>query len=170
MTTVYVAVGSNIEPEVSILLGLERLAGMLSVCAISQFYRTAAVGPAGQPDYLNGVVEIATDLAPLALRDALRRVEAAAGRVRTLDKYAPRTLDLDVILYGQRVLNEDGLVLPSPDIRTRPFVAQPLVELAPRLVLPDTEEPLKDIVARLDITTLQPDTAFSCRVRERILK
>jgi dihydroneopterin aldolase/2-amino-4-hydroxy-6-hydroxymethyldihydropteridine diphosphokinase len=141
----YVAVGSNIEPENNIPHALLELKTHVIISAISNFYRTSPVGRRNQPDFINGALKIHTDRSPRELKyDILRKIEEKLGRVRSDDKFAPRTIDLDLILYGGLVIDEPGLCLPDPSIRLYPFVAIPLTEVAPELILPDTKTPLAD--------------------------
>jgi 2-amino-4-hydroxy-6-hydroxymethyldihydropteridine diphosphokinase len=105
------------------------------VLAVSSFYRTAPVGYLAQPEFVNAAVAVETTLAPRALLDALQAIEAAAGRERRF-KDAPRTLDLDILLYGDRVADEPGLMLPHPRLHERAFALAPLVEIAPDAVVP----------------------------------
>ena len=145
---VYISVGSNIDPEMNIPRALEELKRYVHVKATSTFYRTMPIGRPEQQFFLNGVWLIETDKTPQELKFAiLRNIEQELGRIRTQDKYAARTIDLDIALYGDRVIKEDELVIPDPDIRERSFIAIPLMELNPSLVLPDTGE----IISSLDI-------------------
>ena len=105
------------------------------VLAVSSFYRTAPVGYLAQPEFVNAAVTVETTLAPRALLDALQAIEAAAGRERRF-KDAPRTLDLDILLYGDRVAHEPGLSIPHPRLHERAFALAPLVEIAPDAVVP----------------------------------
>jgi 2-amino-4-hydroxy-6-hydroxymethyldihydropteridine diphosphokinase len=105
------------------------------VLAVSSFYRSAPVGYLEQPEFVNAAVTVETTLAPRALLDALQAIEAAAGRERRF-KDAPRTLDLDILLYGDRVADEPGLMLPHPRLHERAFALAPLVEIAPDAVVP----------------------------------
>jgi 2-amino-4-hydroxy-6-hydroxymethyldihydropteridine diphosphokinase len=105
------------------------------VLAVSSFYRTAPVGYLAQPEFVNAAVAVETALAPRALLDALQAIEAAAGRERRF-KDAPRTLDLDLLLYGDRVADEPGLTIPHPRLHERAFALAPLVEIAPDAVVP----------------------------------
>ena len=161
---VFIGVGSNIAPEANIPLALERLAKSLSLRAVSTFYRTAPVGPAGQPPFVNGVVEALSELPPRKLKfHVLRPIEASLGRRRSgADKYAPRTIDLDLLLYGDAVLSQRGLTLPDPDIRERPFLAAGLLELEPGLVLPDGT-PLRPAPG----AAMEPLADFSRLLKER---
>ncbi len=141
----FIAVGSNVLPEDNVPRALARLRTHLSIVAVSTFYRTTAVGRPGQPDFVNGVVAIRTARPPREVKfDVLRRIEAELGRVRTADKYAARTIDLDLLLYGTMVVDTPDLHLPDATIRSYPFVAIPLLELACDLILPDTRTPLSE--------------------------
>ncbi|MBM3240842.1 2-amino-4-hydroxy-6-hydroxymethyldihydropteridine diphosphokinase [Candidatus Poribacteria bacterium] len=165
----YIAVGSNIEPEKNILNALGILKRYVRVKASSTFYRTMPLGRPEQAVFLNGVWHIETVKTARALKfDLLRRIEAELGRVRTDDKYAARTIDLDIAVYGDEVINEPDIHLPDPDIRHRPFIAIPLLELAPALALPDTGEQLSSLPVTQDRTGLEPLDVFTASLRERI--
>jgi len=167
--TAYIAVGSNIEPEQNILKGLGLLAQHVPITAVSTFYRTEALGRPEQPSFLNGACAVLTYAEPRRLKfDILRCIEDAVGRVRMADKYAPRPLDLDIALYGGIVADEDGLQIPDPDIRKRPFLAVPLLELAPEAVLPDSGERLADIVGRMATSGLTADEPFTETLKARL--
>ena len=143
--------------------------GQLRVLASSTFYRTAPLGRPEQPPFVNGVWRIQTTIEPRPLKfHVLRGIEAALGRVRTEDRYAPRTIDLDVVLYGDAVVEEPGLVLPDPDVRERPFIALPLLELAPDLVLPDTGEQLSAVCPAQRPPDMQPLCELTQTLRARI--
>ena len=143
----YVAVGSNIEPRRNIPAALTMLCERVVVSGVSTVYRSEAVGPDGRvqadaPDFLNAVFEVRTARGPAELkRDVLRPIEAGLGRTRGEGTYAPRTIDLDLVLYGDATIDADGLRIPAPDL-LRPFVIVPLLELAPHLVLPNSRQPL----------------------------
>ena len=156
----FVAIGSNIKPEDNIPRALSMLNTELSITAMSNFYRSAAAGSTAQPDFLNGVVKIKTAKQPHEIKfDILRKIEERLGRVRSADKFAPRTIDLDLILCGTLVIDEPGLVLPDQAIRHYPFVAIPLRELAPDLPLPDTRTLLsaEPVMIRTSELQLQPE-------------
>lgn len=181
-TDAYITVGSNIRPEKNIALALGRLGESVDLRAVSTFYRTrplprpygvggstAETDTADQPDYLNGVVHVRTGVAPRPLKfEILRPIEAELGRGRGGDSYAARTIDLDIAVYGDRVIDEDDLRIPDPDIRTRPFVAVPLLELAPELILPDTGEPLAGLEAGRPGSGLVPDPEFTAHLQSRM--
>lgn len=165
----YIAVGSNIEPEENIPKALEKLKRNVRVKTTSTFYRTMPIGRPEQDAFLNGIWEIETKKTAHALKfDVLRRIETEIGRMRTDDKYAARTIDLDIALYGDLVIDAPDFQIPDPDIRTRPFIAVPLLELAPALVLPDTGEQLASIAIAPEIAGLEPVDDFTASLRERI--
>lgn len=165
----YIAVGSNIEPEANIPRALLHLCDFAPVRALSTFYRTPALNRPDDPDFLNGVCLVHWNASPRALKfNVLRAIERELGRVREHDAYAPRTIDLDLLVFGARIIEEPGLVLPDPDIRERPFLALPLLELDPELVLPGTNEPLAALAAAMDQTAMAPETAFTNALRMRL--
>ena len=132
----YIGLGANLgEPEAALLTALKQLAGTPGIlaCESSPFYRSAPVDATG-PDFVNMVARLQTTLAPLQLLDVLQALEQAHGRQRRY-RNAPRTLDLDLLLYGTTVIHSERLVLPHPRMHERAFVLLPLYDLAPRLVL-----------------------------------
>jgi len=127
----FVALGSNLGDRRAHLR--RAVAGLPGVVAVSEVYETDPVGgPGDQPPYLNAVVELETDLGPRALLEVGRRLEEAAGRVRA-GRWGPRTLDVDVLLVGDLVVDEPDLQVPHPRLRERPFVLVPLSDLAPEV-------------------------------------
>lgn len=147
---VFVALGANLGDPLRQLRGaiaaLAQLRGF-EVRAVSRFHRTAPVGgPAGQPDYCNAVLEGTSELEPESLLAALLALEQRFGRVR-LEPMGPRTLDLDLLLFGTRRVASESLQLPHPRMEERLFVLEPLAELAPDLVLMDSGQPIR---ARID--------------------
>ena len=115
---------------------------------VSRWYETEPVGVAAQPPFLNGAAAGETGLSPGALLDAILEIERERGRTRPFAG-APRTLDLDLVLFGDRVLNEPGLVVPHPRFRERRFVLEPLAEIAPAMVDPVTGLTVAGLLARL---------------------
>ena len=133
-----IALGSNIEdPEAQVRRGFAELALLPDtwVTARSTLHRTAPVGYAEQPDFINACALVETRLAPRALLEGLLAIEQRHGRVRTIAN-GPRTLDLDIILYGGAVIDEPGLKVPHPRAHERAFVLDPLVEVWPDAVIP----------------------------------
>lgn len=161
-----VALGSNIEPRVHLPRALARMKELLTVTAVSHVYETVPVGDDGEalgeapgeavgealgPFFLNAAVRGETRRSPGELKwQVLRPLEAELGRVRTEDKNAPRTLDLDLVLYGRLVLRdpEQGLTLPDPELLTRAHLALPVAEVAGELVHPETHRPLAELGSR----------------------
>jgi 2-amino-4-hydroxy-6-hydroxymethyldihydropteridine diphosphokinase len=133
-----IALGSNLDdPESHVLRAFDDLAALAQtkVLARSRLYRTAPVGYADQPDFVNACALVETSLAPRALLDGLLAIEARHGRVRGIPN-GPRTLDLDIVLYGDRVVDEPGLCIPHPRAHERDFVLKPLRDVWPDAVIP----------------------------------
>ena len=138
MIRAYIAFGANLgEPAAAFADALRRLDGLpgTRVVASSSLYRSAPVGVAGQPDYLNAVIALDTTLAPRALLEALLAIEHDAGRRRDFPM-APRTMDLDLLLHGDAVIDEPGLQVPHPRMHERAFALLPLAEIAPAASIP----------------------------------
>ena len=134
---VFVGLGANLgDARATLAHALQALAALpqTQCLAVSSIYRSAPVEASG-PDFFNAVAELQTSLAPLALWHALQAIEQAHGRLRPY-RNAPRTLDLDLLLYGERVIDEAGLSVPHPRLHLRAFVLEPLAELAPGLAHP----------------------------------
>lgn len=171
MAEAFIAVGSNIEPLQNVPAALEMLLEDVRVTAVSTMYRTAPLGRPEQPPFVNGIWRIETALEARELKfTLLRGIEARLGRVRTDDAYAARPIDLDIALFGEAVIDEPGLVVPDPDIRERPFLAVPLVELSPGLRLPGMEDKLADAPVCRDVSGLQPLPELTEQLRERIAR
>ena len=150
MTTAYIGLGSNLqEPARQLRAALEAMAGLpgSAVTRVSAAYRSAAVGPGTQPDYLNAVAALETTLDPDTLLAQLQRIEQVQGRVRTV-RWGPRTLDLDILLYGTAQRRSASITIPHPALTQRNFVLYPLLEICgPNLKLPDGTD-LGTLVAR----------------------
>lgn len=134
----YIGLGSNLNhPRRQLEQALATLSRVVGIHLLrrSPWYVSQAVGPGSQPDYLNGVLELETCLTAEALLDVLQQVEAQQGRERTVH-WGPRTLDLDLLLYGTQVIDSPGLQVPHPRLGERAFVLAPLADLAPSLCLP----------------------------------
>ena len=140
MTDCYIALGSNLEnPLQQLRDAIAALAGLPAsqLAAVSRAYTSAAVGPGEQPDYLNAAARLDTELAPLQLLDALQDIERRQGRTRG-ERWSARTLDLDLLLYGDTTLSTERLTLPHPRMSERNFVLYPLLDVADaNLMLPD---------------------------------
>ena len=138
MTLAYIGLGSNLaDPQAQVTLALRELAQLphTRLLAQSRLYISAPVGPA-QPDFINAAALLETQLAPLALLDALQQIERDHQRVR-LQHWGPRTLDLDLLLYGEQTIDCERLSVPHPFLTQRSFVLYPLADINPQLQLPD---------------------------------
>jgi 2-amino-4-hydroxy-6-hydroxymethyldihydropteridine diphosphokinase len=138
MAIAYVGLGANIGPrEVTLLRAIDLLAEAddVEVLAVSQLRETEPVGVVDQPPFLNGTVEVETALPPRPLLDLLLEIERTLGRVRK-ERWGPRTVDLDLLVYGDEVVDEPGLRVPHPRLHERRFALEPLAELAPDLDVP----------------------------------
>ena len=138
MTRAYVGLGANLGPrEVTLLRAVDMLAAAdgVEVVAVSQLRETDPVGVVDQPPFLNGAVAIDTTLAPRALLDVLLETERALGRVRA-ERWGPRTIDLDLLVYGDQIVDEPGLRVPHPRLAERRFALEPLADLDPALEIP----------------------------------
>jgi 2-amino-4-hydroxy-6-hydroxymethyldihydropteridine diphosphokinase len=149
-TPVAIALGSNLGDRVAhIAFAVAELSRLLDDVTVSRLVDTAPVGvPGDQPHFLNAAVTGTTSLAPRTLLDGLLAIERAAGRERPY-RFAPRTLDLDLILYGDRILREAGLELPHPRFRERAFVLEPLAEIAGDWVDPVTGSTISALLRSL---------------------
>ena len=152
MTRAYVGLGANLGPkEVTLLRAVDLLAVEpgVEVLAVSQLHETQPVGNTHQPDFLNGAVSVDTSLSPRGLLDALLRVEQELGRVRDDERWGPRTIDLDLLVYGDEIVDEPGLRVPHPRLHERRFALEPLVDLEPELVVPGLGA-VSELLAQLD--------------------
>jgi dihydroneopterin aldolase/2-amino-4-hydroxy-6-hydroxymethyldihydropteridine diphosphokinase len=146
---VLLALGSNINAEHNLQVAAQRLASRFHLRAVSPVYETAPVGKTNQPNFLNAAASIETDLAAAELKQALQAIEQELGRVRTDDKNAPRTIDLDISLFDAQVLAVGQRHIPDPDILRYPHIARPLADLAPQQRHPETGQTLQEIAQGL---------------------
>lgn len=150
MVTVYVGLGSNLDqPRRRVSAALQRLAATpgLTLLSHSACYRSAPLGPAGQPDYINAVAAVQTTLPAEDVLAILQLIENENDRRRDGPRWGPRTLDLDLLLYGAQCIDSPRLTLPHPGLSEREFVLYPLFEIAPQLEIPG-RGPLAGLVAR----------------------
>jgi 2-amino-4-hydroxy-6-hydroxymethyldihydropteridine diphosphokinase len=139
MPLAYVGLGANLgDRDATLRRALELLAAEpgVELVAVSAVRETDPVGYADQPPFLNAVAAVETELPPRALLDRLLAIECALGRARTGPRFGPRTIDLDLLLHGDAVVDEPGLTLPHPRLHERRFALEPLAELDPHLEIP----------------------------------
>ncbi len=149
--------GSNIEPAGNLRRAVAFLCRHVRIIAISTVYLTPAEGRPEQPPYYNCVVEVETETPPMELKySILRPIEGSLGRKRTADRFAARTIDLDIVLYDDLIIRNDDLTLPDPQIQQRAFVALPLQELSPGLRLPGSGLSISEIAASLPRCGMMP--------------
>ena len=152
MTLAYIALGSNLASPLEQVNAAVQALGEIPqsrIVAVSSFYRTPPLGPQDQPDYLNAAVVLDTALNAETLLDNTQRIELQQGRVRKAERWGPRTLDLDIMLFGDEVINTERLTVPHYDMKNRGFMLWPLFEVAPNLIFPD-DIPLKSILDSLN--------------------
>ena len=152
MARAYVGLGANLGPkEVTILRAVDLLGATegIEVLELSRLRETEPVGVTEQPPFLNGAVALETSLPPRELLDVLLRVERELGRVRDGERWGPRTIDLDLLLYGDETVDEPGLSVPHPRLHERRFALEPLADLEPELAIPGLG-PVSEALSKLD--------------------
>lgn len=159
--TVYISLGSNLDnPQQQVTRAIEEIEQIAEtqVTNLSPWYRSSPMGPQDQPNYINGVAELRTDLTPHQLLDALQAIEQSHRRIRA-ERWGPRTLDLDILLFGSHVIQQPRLQIPHPGMTERNFVLIPLADIAPDLVLPNgtTLVTLLEICSSEGIVRLSPN-------------
>ncbi|MDH5751210.1 MAG: 2-amino-4-hydroxy-6-hydroxymethyldihydropteridine diphosphokinase [Deltaproteobacteria bacterium] len=152
-----IGLGSNINPESNLVKAKDLLAQWPGIhpMAFSRLYRTKAWGKTDQDDFLNAVIKLETRLEPLELLGALQQIENMLGRER-LEKWGPRTIDLDILDYGGLVLQTDRLVLPHPLLHQRAFVLVPLLGVDPDWRHPISGLPARELLAGLPPEEMEP--------------
>ncbi len=154
---VYIGLGSNLAtPVAQINSARAAIAAQAGVQerGFSSLYRSAPMGPQDQPDYINAVMALATDLPPMALLRCLQNIENNQGRVRTGEQWGARTLDLDILMYGDQKIDLPDLTVPHKGLAERAFVLYPLFEIAPQLVVPG-KGPIAALVAACPLAGLK---------------
>ena len=166
METAYIGLGSNLaDPRAQVTSALRALDALprSRLLRHSRLYRSAPWGQREQPEFVNAVALLETALAPRELLDALLSIERGAGRARDGTRWGPRVLDLDILLYGERVLDESGLRVPHPHLGERAFVLLPLAEIAPHAQVPGLGR-VDTLLARIDAggcVVLEPDPVLA---------
>jgi 2-amino-4-hydroxy-6-hydroxymethyldihydropteridine diphosphokinase len=159
---VFIALGSNIDSEYNIQEAIRLLALHTRLVSVSSVYETAPVGKTDQPNFLNAAALVETELTAAELKSrVLQSIERQLGRVRTYDKNAPRTIDLDITLYNDEILELGSRHIPDPDLLRYPHIAVPMADLAPGLKHPETGQTLLEIAAQLPKKGLVQRTDFA---------
>ena len=170
MVRAYIEVGSNINPAENVRNAIRLLSKEVHILEISTIYQTQPEGGLKQPPYYNCVVAIETKASPEELKNrVLRKIERDLGRKRSRDEYASRTIDLDLILYDDLVLKNDDFILPDPKIAKRPYLAIPLSELEPELILPGSGLSINKIASNLISEGMQPLYNYSELLKKEII-
>jgi 2-amino-4-hydroxy-6-hydroxymethyldihydropteridine diphosphokinase len=146
---VYVAVGSNVDAVRHLQLALRELRELYPELTVSPAYRNKAVGFEGD-DFVNLAVGFRTSLTLAQVREQLQKIEAACGRAPDAPKWAPRSMDLDILLFGDLVSNQPGLVVPRPDLVRRPYMLKPMADIGPDVVHPVSGKTMRELWEAFD--------------------
>lgn len=169
MTEVYISLGSNIEPERNMERAVVALGREVKIRMLSTVYLTRPLERSGQPDFYNCVALIETDRSARSLKfDILRGIERSLGRKRTEDRFAPRTIDLDILLYDREEIRQADLVVPDPEIYSRPFLARSLSEISPGLRLPGHGGDVDAIARKLGTRGMEAMPSFTEKLRSLV--
>jgi 2-amino-4-hydroxy-6-hydroxymethyldihydropteridine diphosphokinase len=151
----YLSLGTNLgDRKANLETILDLLAQQVDISRVSSIYQTEPWGYSDQPFFLNQVAEINTTLRPVELLDFLKGIERQLGRKPTT-RYGPRVADIDILFYGDEIIETDRLIVPHPRFRERAFVVVPLAEIAPDLLIPGSEETIKELLAGMDTTGVE---------------
>ncbi|MEI6068430.1 MAG: 2-amino-4-hydroxy-6-hydroxymethyldihydropteridine diphosphokinase [Methylococcaceae bacterium] len=156
-TIAYIGLGSNLEqPVAQITLARIAIASITGVqeLAFSSLYHSLPMGPQDQPDYVNAVMGVKTDLLPMALLRSLQAIENDQGRQRIGERWGARTLDLDVLIYGEQEIDVPDLTVPHKGLEERSFVLYPLFEIAPQIIVPGKGS-ITDLIAKCPLSGLR---------------
>lgn len=155
MARAYLGLGSNLgNREANLQMALRALTRMAQVTQVSSLYETDPVGPQ-QPPFCNAACEIETGLRPRALLRFVESIEHEIGRRPGEERWGPRPIDIDILLYGEGIVDEDGLVIPHPEMLNREFVMVPLAEIAPNAAFPGRDETIGALAGTLDASGVQ---------------
>ncbi len=157
MTRVYIGLGSNLDnPKSQISRAINALEKLpeTELLRCSSLYRSKPVGPKDQPDYINAVVILDTALSALTLLNHMQAIEDQQGRVRGSERWGPRTLDLDLLMYGDERINDKHLTVPHQEMHKRNFVLYPLHEISPGIAIPG-HGPVEKLIEHMDSSDLE---------------
>jgi 2-amino-4-hydroxy-6-hydroxymethyldihydropteridine diphosphokinase len=170
MPIAYISIGSNINPAENVIQSLHLLRQQVRILNISTVYFTEAIDRPEQPKYYNGVIAIETQPSPLDLKyTILRPIEMKLGRERTTDKSVARPIDLDILLFEDQVISNPELTIPDPQILNRAYIAIPLYEIAPNLLIPKYNILIKDIAVTMYTVPMQPLEEYTQMLRKEFL-
>jgi 2-amino-4-hydroxy-6-hydroxymethyldihydropteridine diphosphokinase len=170
MVGAFIAAGSNIEPAKNIKKAVQMLSQHVLITGISTVYQTEPIGRPEQQSYYNCVLKVETDIQPKKLKyEILGAIETVLGRVRTADKFLPRTIDLDLIIYDNLAGEIDGVVLPDSQITERPFLAFCLYELEPKLVLPGINLAIADVCSKMSKENMKPLKSYTTQLQKKYI-
>ncbi len=154
MTTIYLALGSNVgDPALYIMKAIDLLGTVVHNIRRAPLYASKAVGFTDQADFLNTAISGKTELSPQALLQAINNVEQQVGRVKRF-RWGPREIDIDIIFYGNQLLETDSLIIPHPSFQERDFVLRPLVDLDSKIIDPASHKTLKQLLDSLNASQL----------------
>jgi 2-amino-4-hydroxy-6-hydroxymethyldihydropteridine diphosphokinase len=149
--SIFLGLGSNLGDKRNNLyyaINEIRKYGLITIEKISSFYKTSPSGQKNQPDFINAVIQLKTELTPEGLLFVAKSIEKKMGRIKFI-KWGPRKIDIDIILYNDLVIKKHGLIIPHPEAKNRLFVIEPLMEIAPELVFPGTDCKISEMVSKL---------------------
>ncbi len=152
MSVAYIGIGSNLaDPLLQVSQAIQALSELREtrLVRLSSLYKSAPMGPQDQPDYINAVVKLETKLSPLELLDSTQNIEQQHGRVRKAERWGPRTLDLDILLFDNITIQSERLTVPHYGMKVREFVLYPLAEIEPDFIFPDGDR-LQDLLMNVD--------------------
>jgi len=150
MDKVFISIGSNLGDKIgSCKMALDEIGNFAEIVGTSSLYETEPVGNEDQPNFINSVAEIRTDLSPHELLGHLNSIEQKLGRVRD-EKWGPRTIDLDIIFYNDKEIKDDDLIIPHPRAHLRRFVLEPICEIAPGFIHPELKISVSELLKNLE--------------------
>ena len=169
MSRAFISIGSNIKPSKNVLAALRALSKVVALRGVSTVYSTIPEKRPEQPRYYNCVAAVETDLPPLELkRRVLRGIEASLGRTRGGDRYAARTIDLDILLHDDLTMKNDDLTLPDPRLFDRPYCAIPVAELAPGFLLPGGLASIDELCTKFSAKGMRNLKRYTREIRRKL--
>ena len=169
MSKVFIGIGSNINPSKNVLSALQALRAAVELRGVSTVYSTAPERRPEQPRYYNCVAVVKTNLPPMELKHAvLDKIEKALGRKSARDRYAARTIDLDILLYGDLTMRANGCTIPDPQLFKRPYCAIPMAELEPGLLVPFVNKTIAELSGKFSTKGMRALRKYSRGIRRKL--